>query len=199
MRFLILRHPETTANAEERYVGRGDAPYTAAGEAQAHLLASEIVAWMPDRLFTSPLRRTREVAVEAARLLGVAPAEDTRLIELDFGDAEGMTFDEVRAAGITFDFESVDAPVAPKGESRRDIFLRSRDFAIEQELLGRRVAIVTHGGVLRSLLVHLLDLPMDAIWSFDIRPAQIAEIRRIGGHGSLSAFWRHEMEAERGE
>jgi len=189
-RFLIVRHPETTANAEGRYIGRGDTPYTELGTRQARLLVAEIVRWRPDRIFTSPLRRTAEVAEEAARVLGASIVADERLTELDFGQAEGLTLGEVEAAGIVFDFHNEQSPVAPGGESRADIFQRSKLFSLEQEALGGRFAVVTHGGVFRSLLVHLLGLPLDAIWAFDIRPAQVAEVLYVDGRGILMAFRR---------
>lgn len=189
-RFLIVRHPETTANADGRYIGRGDAPYTELGTRQAHLLVDETVRWRPDRIFASPLRRTTDVAQEAARLLGVRLVADERLTELDFGQAEGLTVAEVEAAGIVFDFHNERSPVAPGGESRTDIFERSKLFSLEQEALGGSLAVVTHGGVFRSLLVHLLGLPLDAIWAFDIRPAQVAEVLAVAGRGILMAFRR---------
>lgn len=193
-RFLIVRHPETLANTTGRYVGRGDAPYTALGAQQAELLVSEVVSWRPERVVSSPLRRTREVAEAAARQLDLAPVIDERLTELDFGRAEGMTLVEVTAAGLEFDFERADAPVAPGGESRQDIYLRSVAFALEQTQAGGTLAVITHGGVFRSLLVHLLGLSLEAIWCFDIRPAQIAEVHLVDGHGSLVAFRRPDAE-----
>ncbi len=193
-RFLIVRHPETLANATGRYVGRGDAPYTALGTQQAELLVSEVVSWRPERIASSPLRRTREVADAAARQLGVCAVIDERLTELDFGRAEGMTLAEVTAAGLEFDFECAEAPVAPGGESRQDIYLRSVAFALEQAQVGGTLAVVTHGGVFRSLLVHLLGLSLDSIWCFDIRPGQIAEVQLSDGHGTLVAFRRPDAE-----
>ncbi len=194
-RFFIIRHPETLANRDGRYVGRGDTPFTELGAIQAGLLADEIVRCHPERLYASPLRRAREVAELAAGPLGLTLAVDERLNELDFGEAEGHTLEEVRASGLAFDFHSADAPVAPGGESRRDIFGRSACFADEQDAIGGSVAIVTHGGVFRSLVVHLLGLPLDAMWSFDIRPAQVAEILRREGHGTLLSFRRPEGES----
>lgn len=196
-RFFIVRHPETAANVTGRYIGRGDAPYSDLGSRQVGLLVAEIARWAPERLYSSPLRRAHEVGTLAAESTGVALRVDERLNELDFGDAEGHTLEEVRAAGLAFDFHSADKPVAPRGESRLAIFERSAQFAEEQEAVGGSVAIVTHGGVFRSLLVHLLGLPLEAIWSFDIRPAQVAEVCRIEGHGRLVTFRRPEGESAR--
>jgi probable phosphoglycerate mutase len=189
-RFFIVRHPETTANADGRYIGRGDAPYTELGLEQARLLSDEIVSARPDRVVASPLRRTRDVGLSAAQELSMRLGIDERLTELDFGEVEGLTLAEVRASLIAFDFHNADAPVAPGGESRSDIFRRSAQFAKEQIDLGGRVAVVTHGGVFRSLVVFLLDLPLDAIWAFDIRPAQICEILVVEDRGIMVSFRR---------
>lgn len=187
-RFLIVRHPETEANAEGRLVGRGDTPYTPRGELQAVLLGERIARFRPDRLLTSPLRRTLMVAALAADRLHLDAEADDRLTELDFGVAEGLMYGEMESRGIGFDVRSVAAPVAPGGESRTDIMERVVAVADEQLDCGGRVAIVTHGGVVRSLIVHLLGLGIDDIWSFDIQPACVCEIRVTDGFGRLDWF-----------
>lgn len=189
-RFLVVRHPQTEANVDGRFVGRGDTPYTELGVIQRSLLSAEIAGWMPDRILSSPIRRACEVAVEAAVRMGTTAALDPRLTELDFGVAEGLTHAELQGRGISFDFKSEYAPVAPGGESREDIYRRSASIAAEQLALGGRVAIVTHGGVFRSMLIDLLGLPLSAIWSFDIQPAQMAEVVHFGDRGMLQSFRR---------
>lgn len=192
---LLVRHPETLANIDGRFVGRGDSAYTPRGEVQIMLLARRIAAFEPDVLLSSPLRRTRRVAEAAFQLMSEESLDtgeiifDERLTELDFGDAEGLTWEETQERGIAFEFKRWEAPVAAGGESRRDIFERTA--AVLDEALagdGRRIAIVTHGGVFRSALPHLLGLPNDAIWHFDIRNGSVAECRMVDGHGLLVEF-----------
>ncbi len=187
-RILLVRHPETTANVDGHFVGRGDAAFTARGDRQVHLLAERIVAFSPDAVLTSPLRRTLVVAENAAARLHLTPILDERLIELDFGMAEGLTYEQTVEAGIRFDFASEDAPVAQGGESRRDIFDRVAAALADIMATRERVAIVTHGGVFRSALPHLLGLPLSAIWSFHIHNGSIADIRTVDGHGMLEEF-----------
>ena len=189
-RILIVRHPQTEANVDGRFVGRGDTPYTDLGSLQRELLVAEIVAYAPDRVISSPIRRAREVAESAALILGFEPAFDERATELDFGHAEGFTYAELCEQGIEFDFRREDTPVAPGGESRLDIMRRSAEVADEAVRGGGSVAIVTHGGVFRSMIVHLLGLPFGAIWSFDIQPAQLAEIAVRDDHALMTAFRR---------
>ncbi len=184
LRLLIARHPETEANTKGLWVGRGNTPFTPLGLAQVDAIAREIEAFAPARVLSSPLERTRVPAERGAGLLGVAHEIDERLSELHFGAAEGLTFDQARVRGIDFDFKSLDAPVAAGGESRREILARTAAVLDEVLAAEERVAIVTHGGVFRSALVHLLGLPVDAIWAFHIRNAAIAELSvRNDGEG----------------
>lgn len=187
-RLLLVRHPETEANASGRYVGRGDSPFTALGIEQAARLARRIAEWGPDAVWSSPLRRALAVAEEAAALAAVPLKLDERLTELDFGEAEGLTFAETVERGIRFEFGSVDAPVAPGGESRGEIWRRSVAAAEDAVHAAARTAIVTHGGVFRSMLPHLLGLGIDSIWTFHVRNAQIAEIALVDGIGRLEEF-----------
>jgi broad specificity phosphatase PhoE len=188
-RFLFVRHPQTEANVTGRWVGRGDSAYTELGETQRDAVVREIVAWRPALVVSSPLERARIPAALAAGALRAPHRIDARLSELDFGAAEGMTLDEAEAAGIPFEFMAEDHPVAPGGESRRDALLRTA--AVCDELASGdhdRVAIVTHGGVFRSAMVHLLALPPLAIWAFHIDNAQLAEVIVRDGHGMLEEF-----------
>jgi len=187
-RFLLVRHPETEANRDGRLVGRGDTPYTPLGTRQRELLAVRIASWSPELILTSPLRRTREVAEAALMRSGAELLVDSRLTEMDFGVAEGLTYEEIAEREIVFDFRSLDAPVCTAGESRRAIYDRSAAAVAGHVSNGSKIAVVTHGGVFRSLLAHLVGLPIDAIWSFDIRPAAISEIRVIDGFGLLHSF-----------
>ncbi len=185
-RILLVRHPETTANVEGRYVGRGDTPLSERGATQVPLLVSAIEGFRPDAIYTSPLMRARIVAEGAASALGMQALVDERLTELDFGVTEGLTYPEIVERGITFSFAAEDEPVAPGGESRRDILRRTAGVMDDIVALGgKRVAVVTHGGVVRSALVHLLGLPISAIWSFEISNGCVAHVRVIQGHGQL--------------
>ncbi len=187
---LLVRHPETHANITGRFVGSGDSPYTAKGERQAFGLLREISGFAPEYVWSSPLRRALATAQEAAALTGIGLREDARLKELDFGEAEALTLMEAQARGIEFDYKRFDMPVAPGGESRAQIQARTAAVMDQITAEGGRHAVLTHGGVFRSALVHLLDLPPDAIWSFHIRNAQLAEVRVVDGHGMLEGFWR---------
>ncbi len=185
---LIVRHPETVANVTGRFVGRGDSPFTPDGVLQARRLTAKIAGFRPDEIWTSPLRRAHTVAEKVSRHAGVPLHVDDRLLELDFGDAEGMTFEEISEAGMTFNYRSATEPVATGGESRGSI--ERRVAAIADELMGRegRFAVVAHGGVVRAMLVHALGLTYTDVWAFHVHNAQLATVRIVDGHGMLEEY-----------
>lgn len=186
---LLVRHPETEANVTGRFVGRGHSAYTADGRRQFDRVIDEIVAFRPEAVWSSPLERACEPAAAAAARLEVPHIEDARLIELDFGDSEGLTWDEIEAAGIPFNYHSFAEPVAPNGESRADIETRAADAADAMVASGERIAVVTHGGPMRAMIVHLLGLEHTDVWAFHLKNAQLAFVDVAeDGHGWLEEF-----------
>jgi len=185
---LLVRHPETEANVTGRLVGRGHSAYTHLGRRQLARVPRKIAAFAPDVVWSSPLERAQRLAEKAATVAEVPLRVDERLVELDFGDAEGLTFEEVSEAGLRFNYRSADEPVAPGGESRADIEGRSAKFCDELLVQGGRHAIVTHGGVFRASLVHLLGLASMDIWAFHIHNAQLAYVRVVDDHGMLEEY-----------
>jgi broad specificity phosphatase PhoE len=185
---LIVRHPETEANVNGRFVGRGQSPFTAHGRRQARRLPHKLVAFRPEAIWTSPLERAHVVAQRASRLGSIPLRVDDRLLELDFGDAEGMTYEEIAEAGMPFDYRSSGNPVAPNGESRRSIETRVAQVADEIVACGGRQVVVAHGGVVRAMLVHLLALGESNLWTFHIHNAQLATVRIVEGHGTLEEY-----------
>ena len=187
---LIVRHPETEANVEGRFVGQGESPYTALGRIQARRLPKKLAHFRPDEIWTSPLLRARVVAERAVRLTGVPLHVDDRLMEMDFGLAEALTWEELTEADIPFNYKSADEPVAPGGESRNQIETRVGAVLDEIHAHGGRHVVVCHGGVMRAALVHVLGLDPEQIWTFSIHNGQMAHVRIVGDHGLLEEYRR---------
>jgi broad specificity phosphatase PhoE len=185
---LIVRHPETEANCNGRFVGQGESEFTPRGRAQARRLRRKIAGFEPRIIWTSPLLRARTVAERASRLACVELRVDERYLELDFGEAHGLTWEETVEAGIPFDYKSADAPVAPGGESRNQLLARVAEAVDEAIAMGGNHAIVCHAGVMRAMLAHTLGLSAGEIWAFAIRNAQLATVQVIDGHGQLVEY-----------
>lgn len=155
--FWLIRHAESTWNAQARWQGQQDPPLSAAGRAQAERLAHELADSELELLVASDLRRSVDTAAALARRLGLALRLEPRLRELDAGSWAGLGRAEIaqRDAAALARFDSGDPDArAGGGESRREGAARARSAlrALAAAAPGRRIAVVTHGGLLRCLL-----------------------------------------------
>ena len=158
----LIRHGQTEWNAEGRWQGQLDVPLSGEGRLQARALAHELAERGIQAVFASDLMR----AAETARILaGQASAPlylDARLRELHLGVFQGLTHAEIRARypehdeGMKRDYLHY---VIPGGESR--LTMQDRMHQAWLEILARPeegpVAIVSHGGSIRILLLRILD------------------------------------------
>ena len=94
---VLVRHGETDWNRERRYQGHADTPLNTAGRRQARELATIVRSDGLSAVYTSPLRRASETATIVAAELGLEARELEALREIDVGDWQGLTVDEVRA------------------------------------------------------------------------------------------------------
>ena len=90
---LVIRHAATDWNEAGLMQGRADRTLSEAGRAwcrDARLPAD----WRAAQCLASPLSR----AMETARLLGLDPTREPRLVEMDWGDWEGQNLKALRAS-----------------------------------------------------------------------------------------------------
>ncbi len=186
---LIVRHPETVANTERRYVGRGDSPFTRRGEEQAADLVVALTEWRPVRVYTSPLQRAMAVSVHVAGC-GVPLLVRDGLAEVDFGPAEGLTFEEISARGMAVEQPGLPAPDGMRVVGEPWDAFYSRVCSVAEELVAEegRTVVVAHGGVVRALVAHLLGLPHETAWRLRVGNATGARIRIDDGYASLLGF-----------
>ncbi|HEX2511854.1 MAG TPA: histidine phosphatase family protein [Xanthobacteraceae bacterium] len=161
-----IRHGETDWNAEHRLQGQADTPLNAAGERQAQRCGKIL-----QKLFklherdpadldyvSSPLSRAR-VTMELIRTaLGLDPAGyriDPRLIEMSFGEWDGLDFAALQtqqAAALALRQQDPWRFVPPGGESYEQLLPRIRDWHVEVK---RDTVVSAHLCTARALLVHL--------------------------------------------
>jgi broad specificity phosphatase PhoE len=152
----LIRHAESEWNALGRWQGQADPALSARGREQAAALAARCAAERFDLLVASDLCRARETAIVLGRALGLDPRFDARLRERNIGTWAGMTSAEI-AASWPQELARVrrrDRTVRPGGgESMHEVAARARGFFRELAQDGgpARIAIVAHGGVIRSL------------------------------------------------
>ena len=167
MRLYLIRHGETDHNAGQLALGRQDVPLNERGRAQARALAEAfrardgVVA-----VYASPLQRAVDTATPLAQALELEVQTDDRLIEMDIGEVEDQTFDQVRERYPDFvrrwlSEEAPDVPM-PGGESLRQVQERAWPAieAIRDRHADETVAAVTHNFVILTILCRVLGLPL---------------------------------------
>jgi probable phosphoglycerate mutase len=164
-RFIVVRHGETRWNVEMRVQGQQNSPLTEEGLAQAEAIARRLAKEHFDVLVSSDLGRALQTAQPIARLCGLPVALDSRLRERDFGEGEGLTYDEIdRRWPEVFSRTRETDPdaVIRGGETRRQFHERVHHAfeALVRQHEGRRVAVVTHGGVLAALYRMVHSIPV---------------------------------------
>ncbi len=168
---FIMRHGETEWNVAGRIQGKGDSPLTARGIEQVRAAAGFLAGEGIDRLYASPQGRARHSAAFVAEATGCDPVFDDRLVEADYGVADGLTIAETRVR-YPGEWERREADrwgfALPGGESMADVWRRVEAFAADR-LAGMvadpsvRVGVVAHQGVNRSLLAIVMGWPPETI------------------------------------
>jgi broad specificity phosphatase PhoE len=159
MDLLLVRHGESEWNAVGRWQGWADPPLTPAGEAQARAAAAELAGVELDAVVSSDLRRARQTADIVAAFLDLLPVHvEAGLRERNVGDFTGLTRDEIdeRWPGILAEWRTGRVQQAPNGEGP-EFLIRVLDALdrLSTTFSGRRVLVVAHGGVIRTLHRHL--------------------------------------------
>ncbi len=160
----LTRHGESAFNVDNR-VG-GDPPLSPRGERFARALGEHVEELGVDRasvrVWTSTLRRTRMTAAP----LGLPTEEWRALDEIDAGECDGMTYEEIqerlpgehaarRARKLTYRY--------PRGESYEDVIRRLEPVIIELERERRPVLVIAHQAVLRALYAYLMDRSLEEV------------------------------------
>ena len=150
------------------------------GRVQADELADRLSGLAISAIYSSPLERALETAAPLASKLAMPVQQAPGLLELDFGRWTGKALDELRGEAEWTKFNTFRSGARiPGGESMPEVLVRALD-AVEQ--IGRvhpgtqLVAVVSHGDVLRSLLVYYLGMPLDLLFRLEISPASVSVV-----------------------
>jgi probable phosphoglycerate mutase len=150
---VLARHGETEWSRTMRHTGRTDVPLTEAGRAEAGALTARLAERDFSRVLVSPLSR----AVETSELAGLGERAERReeLLELDYGDYEGLTTAEIRE---TVPGWTVWTHGSPGGETLEDVGARLAPVVEELRSAEGDVAVFAHGHVLRAMAALWIGL-----------------------------------------
>jgi probable phosphoglycerate mutase len=161
--FYLIRHGETDWNVEGRWQGHTDVPLNANGCEQARRLAERLRAGRTrfDAIYSSDLARAFETARQLGEALGLPVRRLSALREIDIGSWGGLTNAEIRAQDGETLRRIEQGEDLPRGGGERTSDLRRRAVAELERLAqthpGQTLALVSHGGVVRALLDHILQ------------------------------------------
>jgi alpha-ribazole phosphatase len=171
-RLVLVRHAEPDESMQGRCYGRLDVPLSAAGLRRAAAVAEALRSHEIEVVYSSPLQRAFDTARAVASAHGLEPIPLDALRELDFGELEGMSHDEIASEHPELYRLWMEDPSRvrfPGGEALSD--LRARVLpevaGIRQRHEGQAAAVVAHGGVLRVVLADALELPEAAFFRLD--------------------------------
>ncbi len=166
---VLTRHGLTDRSDPEQHLGqRIDLGLSAAGRGQAAALAARIADERFDRIVSSPLRRAIETAEAVAR--GRLIEREPRLMEMDYGAWEGLTYEQIDALDAASRARWIADPgslACPDGESGADVAARARSFLVDLVAWGAErdgddpvVLAVAHSTLNRILLCVGVGVPV---------------------------------------
>lgn len=169
MILYVIRHGETEWNTEKRLQGRSDTKLNEYGIYLAQVTAEALKDVKFDAIYSSPLNRAYTTAeiIRGDRKIDIVT--DDRLVEMSFGDYEGMPSSEVPPSFAAF-FEAPDKFVPAKnGEYFEDVIERTGSF-IEDVIVPASektecMLLVAHGALNNALAIHLLHREIKDYWA----------------------------------
>lgn len=171
-RLLLVRHAQPKQEARGRCYGTLDVGLSARGHRHAQLLARTLDRIPLAAVYASPSQRAVETAAPLAAVHGLTPIIDEGLREIDFGDFEGQSYEEIERSHPELYRQWMETPTLvqfPGGESYTRLRVRALAAmeAIRARHRGETAAVVSHGGVLRAMLADCLSMPDEAIFRLD--------------------------------
>jgi len=181
-RLVLVRHGQTDGNASGRSQGRRDVPLNERGRKHARALAEALSTRALAAVVSSPASRCHDTARAIAEPHGLAVALDPRLVELDQGELDGLTGEEMRARfpGFLERWRAEDPSDLrmPGGETMREA--QERMLAAAANLVrahaGSEVAVVSHNLAIKALLCHALGAPLAGFRRLQLNVASISVV-----------------------
>ena len=177
--FLLIRHA-AHIHLDRLLSGRmAGVPLSEAGHAQAARLGERLAGEGIDRVVCSPLDRTRATAEAIGTVRDVAVEPLDALIEIDMGEWTGRGIADLHGdpAWTAWNTRRGTARI-PGGESMAEA--QARIVAALSELAdgsdGQTIAVVSHADMIKSVVAHVLGLPLDKLLQFDVSPASVTRI-----------------------
>lgn len=170
MELYLIRHTTPDVKAGICY-GQSDIDVAATFTEEAASIQQKLASINPTAVYTSPSRRCSRLAQVLADYWGSQPPiEDSRLMELHFGEWEMQSWDDIDLSALERWSVSYIQQPPPGGETFTQLHQRARGILGELKATSEieSAAIITHAGVIRALLAEAMDLPLSETFKFEL-------------------------------
>jgi len=161
---IIVRHGETDANLDNRLQGQCDTPLSEEGRRQASLVAQRLKTCGAQAIYSSDLKRAVDTARTIAEELKLPVTTSPALREARYGAWEGKSWEEILVQTpdaaeryVRSPFENTPPDAEPLAEVAERVLVYLKQVA--EGHAGETVIVVTHGGPIYVLLLHVLQCP----------------------------------------
>jgi alpha-ribazole phosphatase len=174
MKLTLIRHTSLQLASGICY-GQTDVDVAASFYDELNSLRLKLKETNFDAIYASPLQRCIKLA-EALNIGSVQ--EDNRLKELNFGDWEMQAWDDIPREIFDIWAHNYAEFAPPNGETFTQLQHRGLSFLDEvlQKHDGKHIAVVTHGGMIRAYLAHVLNMPLKGLFRFHVDYASITQL-----------------------
>ncbi len=178
MRLTLVRHTSLQIPAGVCY-GQTDVDVAASFMQEASLTKHKLNGGQFDAVFSSPLQRCVKLSQV---LVAEHVVHDERLKELHFGDWEMRAWDDIPRDVFDHWAQNYAELAPPNGETFSQLQLRGIAFVedILQMHPQGHVLVVTHGGMIRAMLAHVLNMQLKGLFRFNIDYGSVTQLDFCG-------------------
>lgn len=179
MEIYLIRHTKVAISRDFCY-GNSDVELADSKSDDMREVKNKLKNISFQKLYTSPLNRCRVLADE----LSESPIMNDGLLEMNFGDWELKKWDSIDQKIIDEwikDFVNISPP---NGESFMDFSMKSvffYDNLLKEHNEDDKILITTHSGVIRSIVCHVLKLPLTHAFNFEIDYGNVSKVEVSDG------------------
>lgn len=180
----LARHGQTEANLNHLWQGQsGDDLLNQTGKLQAKKLAEYFGDKEIKHIFASPLKRAHETAEIVAETLNLKVEIDDLLMEMNYGDFEGMTMFEIEDSeyGELYHKWRTDPQGTkfPDGESFEDLLARAQKIIEKYFYAEENILLVSHEDMIRGIIVTASGRPNE-FWMPAIANTSVTTFKDVG-------------------
>jgi broad specificity phosphatase PhoE len=190
----LVRHGQTDLNRDRRFRGLVDAPLNEQGLREAEGAGSILRSAEIPIIYSSPVERAMQTSRMIAAETGSAVQSDERFTDVDYGEWQGLTVEEVRERFGDRAIESWRSDPGsftfPGGDSMALVRARMEKALPEAAGSGpEHVAVVSHLAVLKVCFVAALGLPFEWFWRVNLTEGSVSVFSWRPGDGFTLEKW----------